>query len=179
MTPYVCAMVIHEVRVSPENLAELQLISRQTFFETFAEVNTEADMSHYLQVNLSLEQLQKELAHPHSTFYFAKVENEVVGYLKLNASTAQTEQRGEHFLEIERIYVLQSHQGKKIGKALLEKAFAISRETNMNMLWLGVWEHNTKAIQFYERFGFKAYGKHRFMLGTDVQTDILMELSNF
>jgi ribosomal protein S18 acetylase RimI-like enzyme len=169
-------MVINVSKVNPENLAKLQLISRQTFFETFAAVNTEADMNHYLQTNLSIAQLQKELAHPHSTFYFAEVNNEVVGYLKLNTLTAQTEQRGEHYVEIERIYVLQSHQGMNIGKTLFNHTLEIAHNQNMHTVWLGVWEHNTKAIAFYKRLGFEPFGKHSFFLGKDEQIDILMEL---
>jgi len=37
-----------------------------------------------------------------------------------------------------------------------------------------VWEHNIKAIAFYKKFGFEQFGSHIFMLGDDIQTDILM-----
>ena len=41
-------------------------------------------------------------------------------------------------------------------------------------MWLGVWEKNLKGIRFYERFGFKKFSEHLFVLGNDIQTDWLM-----
>ncbi|MEY3918157.1 MAG: Protease synthase and sporulation negative regulatory protein 1, partial [Bacteroidota bacterium] len=44
-------------------------------------------------------------------------------------------------------------------------------------IWLGVWEHNPRAIRFYEKQGFVKFDQHIFQLGDDEQTDILMKLS--
>jgi ribosomal protein S18 acetylase RimI-like enzyme len=41
-------------------------------------------------------------------------------------------------------------------------------------VWLGVWEHNPRAIAFYAKCGFADVGSHVFMIGTDAQTDRLM-----
>ena len=152
----------------------LQSISRLTFYETFAEVNTEENMSSYLENDLSLERLSEELNNPHSEFYFAFFVNEVIGYLKINCESAQTEQKTANSLEIERIYVLKEFLGKNIGQLLLEHAFQIAREKGNENVWLGVWEENKRAIRFYQKNGFKEFDKHIFMLGEDAQTDILM-----
>lgn len=45
------------------------------------------------------------------------------------------------------------------------------------MCGLGVWEHNHRALRFYEKNGFIAFGTHIFQLGNDQQTDILMKKS--
>jgi len=79
-------------------------------------------------------------------------------------------------MEIERIYVLQSMHGKRVGHLLLQTAISEAVASSMEFLWLGVWEQNVKAIQFYKRHGFVAFGTHVFMLGNDAQTDILMKL---
>ena len=44
------------------------------------------------------------------------------------------------------------------------------------VLWLGVWEFNYRAVDFYKQWGFALCGSHPFLLGDDLQTDILMEL---
>jgi len=162
--------------VQKADLLTLQEISRQTFFDTFAEVNTPADMQQYLEENLSIEQLTKEWMHPSTTFYFVKQQDEVLAYLKINEADAQTEQRNEPSLEIERIYVRQSAQGQGIGKFLLDFSIQVTKDKHLNLIWLGVWEHNQKAIQFYEKNGFHFFGKHSFFLGNDEQKDLLMEL---
>ena len=43
-------------------------------------------------------------------------------------------------------------------------------------LWLGVWEFNTRAIEFYHRQGFVDVGNKEFMLGSELQTDLIMQL---
>ena len=78
-------------------------------------------------------------------------------------------------LEIERIYVLGEHHGKHIGKQLLHFAIDIAVDKQFNYIWLGVWEHNNKAIGFYERNGFAVFSSHEFLLGDDRQTDLLMK----
>jgi len=165
---------IHHVQKA--DLLSLQEISRQTFFDTFANVNTPADMQQYLEENLSMEQLIKEWSNPSTIFYFVKQKEHVVAYLKINEADAQTEQRTEPSLEIERIYVRQSEQGKGIGQLLLDFSIQVTKDKGFKLIWLGVWEYNLKAIQFYEKNGFNFFGKHSFFLGQDEQTDLLMEL---
>jgi ribosomal protein S18 acetylase RimI-like enzyme len=77
-------------------------------------------------------------------------------------------------VEIERIYVLKAYQGIKAGQALLEKAFEIASKYHSSVVWLGVWEKNHRAIQFYLKNGFIQFSRHTFRLGNDDQTDSLM-----
>lgn len=161
-------------QVRADEAAQLQSISRQTFYDAFAAVNTEQDMQKYLDENLSIAKLTDELNEPGSLFYFALDNENIIGYLKLNFGNAQTDLKENDGLEIERIYVLQTYQSAKVGQRLFEHALQIANQQNANYIWLGVWEHNTRAISFYERNGFVTFGKHSFMLGNDEQTDILM-----
>ena len=158
------------------DLENLQKISITTFRETFEEVNSEEDMQKYLDENLSLERLKNELENLDSEFYFIENENKNLGYLKLNFGNAQTEKVEENYFEIERIYVLKAFLGQKIGQILFDKAIEIGREKNLEYVWLGVWEENHRAIKFYKKNGFEIFGKHKFVLGKDVQTDLMMKL---
>ncbi|WP_373562209.1 GNAT family N-acetyltransferase [Exiguobacterium sp. 8A] len=99
----------------------LRHISIQTFTETFARHNTEEHLNAYLEKAYAPEQLQHELAHPDSYFYFAHVKGELAGYLKVNVRDAQSEPMGEDAIEIERIYVLEAFQGQGGGKRYLLK----------------------------------------------------------
>ena len=163
-------------KINIDDLEALRDLSNQTFKETFEEVNTEEDMQKYLLENLSIEKLKTELENVNSEFYFAENNDEILGYLKLNFKDAQTEKVEENYFEIERIYVLKAFLGQKIGQILFDKAIEIGREKNLEYVWLGVWEENHRAIRFYEKNGFEIFGKHDFVLGKDVQTDLLMKL---
>ncbi len=163
-------------KINIDDLEALRNLSIQTFMETFEEVNTEEDMQKYLDENLSIEKLKTELENVNSEFYFAENNGEILGYLKLNFKDAQTEKLKENHFEIERIYVLKAFLGQKIGQILFDKAIEIGREKNLEYVWLGVWEENHRAIRFYEKNGFEIFGKHDFVLGEDVQTDLLMKM---
>ena len=163
-------------KVMPSKLNELQIIVKQTFSETFSDKNTEDDMNRYLTENCSIEQLSNELHNPDSEFYFAKIENEIVGYLKLNFGQAQNEISNQDGFEIQRIYVLKKYHGKKVGQILFARVLKIAKERNAHYVWLCVWEKNPRAIRFYEKNGFVEFDKHVFILGSDEQTDIMMKL---
>ncbi len=173
--PIFTAMQVVTIRrISIADALPLQTISRATFLEAFAADNDEQNMTQYLQENLSIKRLTAELSAPCSEFYFAEVSGAPVGYLKVNYSTCQTEPQGDNSLEIERIYIFKDHYGKGIAQALFQKAIDIAAHRNAKNIWLGVWEHNRRALAFYRKNGFIEFGRHVFMLGTDAQTDILM-----
>lgn len=163
-------------RVNLDDIIALRDISVRTFFETFSEQNSASDMQKYLDNNLNVEQLTLELQDQNSEFYFAILDNEVIGYLKINHGQAQTELKDKASLEIERIYVLKEFLGKGVGQVLYNAAIDIAKQRNINYVWLGVWEHNPRAIAFYKKNGFIEFDKHVFKLGDDEQTDIMMRL---
>jgi ribosomal protein S18 acetylase RimI-like enzyme len=163
-------------KVTLADIDQLQKISRQTFFETFSAGNTEENMTKYLEDEFSVEKLIVELKDENAEFYFATLDKSVIGYLKLNYGQSQTELQDDKSIEIERIYVLKDFHGKKVGQVLYEKAIQTARQANADFVWLGVWEENFRAINFYRKNGFIEFDKHIFTLGNDEQTDIMMKL---
>ncbi|CAI3922308.1 Ribosomal protein S18 acetylase RimI and related acetyltransferases (RimI) (PDB:1GHE) [Commensalibacter communis] len=166
-------MIIERVTITKVDI--LQSIARKCFFDTFYEVNSKEDMDDYLENKLSIKQLSSELNNPLSHFYIAKINEHYVGYIKLNFGMAQNEFENDNAMEIERLYILQQHHGKKIGQALFSHAMSIADQKRVDYVWLGVWEHNQKAISFYQKNGFVAFSQHEFILGQDKQIDILMK----
>ena len=167
---------VNIIQTSIEDLPKLQSIGKQTFSETFSESNSAENMAKYLEEAYSNEKLSTELNDPNSLFYLASLDNKVIGYLKLNLGASQTELKDDKALEIERIYVTQEFHGKKVGQLLYNKAIEVAKEKKVDYVWLGVWEENHRAIQFYTKNGFVEFDKHVFVLGNDAQTDIMMKL---
>ena len=163
-------------KVTVNDVEQLQKISRQTFHETFSAGNTEENMVKYLEESFSIEKLTAELNDPNAECYFATLDNQVIGYLKINFGQSQTELKDDKALEIERIYVLKDFYGKKVGQLLYEKAIELAKQVKSDYVWLGVWEENQRAISFYKKNGFEEFDKHIFKLGSDEQTDIMMKL---
>jgi ribosomal protein S18 acetylase RimI-like enzyme len=167
------SIIIHKAGI--QDLETIQNIGRQTFSETFAESNTEEAMKTYLEESFSTEKVKLELNNPDSYFFIAWEEDNPVGYLKLNSGAAQTELQDDTSLEIERIYVKKSHHGQKVGQLLYDQALETAQNLNKSYLWLGVWEKNLRALQFYRKNGFEEFGSHTFRLGDEDQTDLMMK----
>jgi diamine N-acetyltransferase len=164
-------------KVTENDIKFLQEIGSQTFYETFFAGNSEENMKTYLAKEFSIDKLKTELNNKNSEFYFATLHNKVIGYLKINFGQSQTELQDDKAAEIERIYVLKEFHGKNVGQLLFDKAIEIIKKKKADYVWLGVWEENPRAINFYKKNGFLEFDKHIFKLGDDEQTDIMMKLN--
>ena len=160
---------------SVDDVLIIQKIGRETFIETFQSKNTAENMKDYLEDRFSELKVQNELKNVESIFYIAWDQENPIGYLKLNIGQAQTEFNFEDHIEIERIYVYASHHGKQVGQLLFFKALETAKNLKVPVIWLGVWEENSRAISFYKKNGFEEFDKHTFKLGSDEQIDILMK----
>lgn len=163
------------IKCTLEKLDELQKICRKTFYETFADSNTESDMNKFLDEAYSTEKLKAELCEKESETFLAVENGEVLGFLKINEGNAQTEKIFPDALEIQRIYVLKKAKGKGIGTAFMNLAEKIAQDSGISLIWLGVWEHNESAKTFYKNKGFVHFSEHTFVLGNDSQTDWLLK----
>jgi len=168
---------IHLRKATDTDLISLQNIGKLTFSETFSSDNSEENLKTYLETAFATEKVKIELSDKNSEFYFAELNNEIIGYLKVNFGDSQTEIKSEKALEIERIYVLKEFHGKKVGQILYEKAIKLAKKRKVDFVWLGVWEENLRAIRFSEKNGFTVFDKHLFKLGNEEQIDIMMKLS--
>ena len=151
-------------------------ISRETFYETFAEHNTKADMDKFLSEQFSKEQLTAQVGVDGNIFLLAYINDLPAGYIFLKEGS-HTDLTNVNAVEISRLYPATSFIGKGIGKTLMLAAIDQAKKSNFELIWLGVWEHNLRAIQFYHSFGFEKFGEHNFILGDDVQKDWLMRLT--
>ena len=161
-------------RATEKDIALIAAIGRKTFEETFRDTNTEDDMRKYISENFTDEKIAGEISGRESVFLIAIHDGAAAAYMKLNTGNAQTEKQGDA-LEIQRLYVAASKKGMGIGKRMIASAEEIARERGLCRIWLGVWEHNEPALAFYKKCGFTVFSSHDFILGTDRQTDLLME----
>ncbi|NAY91577.1 GNAT family N-acetyltransferase [Muricauda sp. JGD-17] len=158
------------------HLDTLAQVARDTFVAAFEKDNDPTDFKDYVQRAFHPERIKEELQNENSLFYFVYESEELIGYFKLNVNDAQTDVHDLDSLEIERIYVLETYQGKNFGYGMLQKIAGLAQKMEKQYVWLGVWEHNKRAIRFYQRHGFHKFGEHPYYIGTDKQTDWLLRL---
>jgi diamine N-acetyltransferase len=149
-------------------------MSRQTFYETFTSHNTKENMEKFMIQSFSKEALMKEVGEAGNIFLLAYEGDQPVGYARMRQSHTPSELKKANAIEIARIYATAHAIGKGVGKAMMQYCIKIALERSYNTIWLGVWEHNHMAIEFYTKWGFEKFGTHVFMLGNDAQTDWLM-----
>jgi len=158
------------------DVTKLQKIARKTCEETFATESNGENMRKYLEISFSIKKLTEEITNPESEFYLAYLEDEVIGFFKINSGNAQNELQDSRALELERIYVAKEFHGKKVGQLLFETVLKIAKQRNAEYIWLGVWEFNHRAMRFYIKNGFVRFGEHKFIFGDEEETDLLMKL---
>jgi diamine N-acetyltransferase len=158
------------------DLGDLLHMARTAFLQAFTAGNKPENVAAYLAEAFTLEQFEKELANPASTFFVADLEGEIIAYTKVNLVPAQTDVHDPDSVEIARLYVLEDHLGSGLGKKLLDTAIDFAKQNQKKYLWLGVWEMNARAIRFYEKNGLRIFGSHPFPFGDELQKDWLMRL---
>ncbi|NJM24479.1 MAG: GNAT family N-acetyltransferase [Bacteroidia bacterium] len=160
---------------TPTDADLLCTLGIKTFREAFGAYNTEANMLLYFNETFTEERIVDELQDPQTAAWFiAEHQGEAVGYAKLRTGKAPLARKDEKTIELQRIYSVKSYLGKGVGKALLQCCLEFAQSHDFDSMWLGVWEHNDHAQDFYARWGFEKFGQHVFTLGTDDQTDLLM-----
>ncbi len=108
--------------------------------------------------------MRKDLLDPESETYFVLNEEQKksVVFLKINWGQAQTEPvEMDKSFEIQRIYVKKEFHGAGFGKEMFLLLHS-SQKRGFDWAWLGVWERNFKAQDFYYRFGFERYSEHQY-----------------
>lgn len=169
---------MNEIHIRQANEADAALIasiSRETFYDTFAEHNTPEDMNLFMEQQFSTSVLMKGVVEPSNLFFLAFREDEPAGYLKLKPGGHSDLSDAEKAIEICRFYARTNMIGKGIGKAMMMYAVRYAASIHCKTIWLGVWERNLRAINFYHSFGFQKFSEHDFILGKDVQRDWLMK----
>jgi diamine N-acetyltransferase len=161
-------------RAGIADAATLTALGITTFVDAFAADNRKEDMDKYIAEEMNVGKITDELSDESNLFYLSYYNKVLVGYAKMRAIKKPKGLKAKHPIELERIYVLQDYQTKKIGAALLNFCLTYAFNHKHDVMWLGVWKNNHKAINFYKKWGFEFFGSHTFKLGDDVQTDELM-----
>jgi ribosomal protein S18 acetylase RimI-like enzyme len=161
----------------PGDAAALSELSTTTFVDTYAAYNTAEDMQLYIDTYFTPQRITEEINSSTIQYFIAYINNVPAGYIKMRTGENPPELSGIKNIEVERIYVLPTLKGMKIGKQLINHALLVARQQHYEVLWLGVWQENKNAIAFYNKMGFTIFGEHDFILGTDVQKDWLMKIT--
>ena len=142
------------------------------FPHTYKELLSPGQIEFMMDWMYSPANLKKQMTEDSHTYFIAYEENEPAGYLSIQPE-------GEHTYHLQKIYVLPSFQGKKLGKLLFNQAIQAIKELHPEpcQMRLNVNRYNTKAVDFYFRMGMKKVFEGDFDIGHGyLMTDYIMAL---
>jgi ribosomal protein S18 acetylase RimI-like enzyme len=175
--------IASRIRVRRADVADavgLSAFAERSFRETFEAGNDPADLAAYLAEAFGADRQREEIAEPGAIVLLAEdvigsnPTAALAGYSHLTPGEAPASISGPDPLELKRFYIDRAWQGAGLAQLLMRATFEAAIASGARTLWLGVWEHNPRAIAFYRKFGFVDAGSHEFMLGRDRQTDLIM-----
>lgn len=163
------------IRTADErDVPTLITLGARTFEDTYGHANEPATLAAHIAASYNGDVISAALRDPHVTYVVADAEGEIVGFAKLVVGSREQGIDAGRPAELNQLYVSSDRHGRGLGRRLLEACATRAADAGCDVLWLGVWEKNPDAIGFYERVGFRRSGIHDFVLGSDVQTDVLM-----
>ena len=186
-------------QASAADAAALAALAHRVFHDTFAAQNDPHDMALYLAASFGESLQRAEIEHPQMQTFLAEAHvgdesPRLIGYAQLHRSEPPPCVIDRSAIEIKRFYIDHHWHGRGVATRLMETtcAFAAApafahagRQTSSKSpspesgwsaktIWLGVWEHNPRAIAFYRKCGFTHVGAHEFLFGNDLQSDWVM-----
>ncbi|MEM9544473.1 MAG: GNAT family N-acetyltransferase [Bacteroidota bacterium] len=170
-------MLVDFVPIEEDKVDDLRDIALRTFIHSYKHLNTPENFKWYVDQAFTNEKLLAEIRNKESFYFFVVYETKFIGYLKLNIGQSQSEQFPKEYMEIERIYLEHAFQRKGIGRKMINFAIQQAQVEGKTKIWLGVWERNPLAVQFYQRMGFEIVGDHIFVFGDENQIDLIMEIN--
>jgi ribosomal protein S18 acetylase RimI-like enzyme len=161
--------------LEPEHAATLSAFAERLFRETYSADYAASDIDDYVARSFSVERQAAELAERGGrVFVIEDPQDGMLGFAHLRESPPPPALAGSHAVEIARFYVDRRWHGLGIARVLMAACVAEARSRSAEALWLLVYQHNGRAVAFYEKSGFTRAGTQPFRLGSRVDQDWVM-----
>ena len=107
-----------------------------------------------------------------SDFFVVDAEGgEVCGYVMIAHDPPPIDNDWSNPAELRRIYVDADRHSTGVAAELMQASLDVVRHTGHDWIWLGTNEANTRAVRFYEKYGFRIVGKRTFCVADSIECD--------
>lgn len=159
---------------TPADAARLAAFAEGTFRDAFSASNTASDMDAYCASAFGADSQAREISDVNTSTLVVENGDSLIAYAQLVVGPAPVALDTKRSIELKRFYVAAPFQGSNLAPALMEDVVDWATRGGYDLLWLGVWEHNSRAIRFYGKNGFVEAGEQVFYVGSDRQRDLIM-----
>jgi ribosomal protein S18 acetylase RimI-like enzyme len=161
----------------PGDAPSLAILAERTFRDAFGARNSPENMDLHCSRNFAPDIQLREIGNRGMVTTLADNAGTLVGFSQLKIPSASPAVAAAKPAELHRIYVVAEWRGRGAGQKLMKRALLDAARAGCDRLWLGVWEHNPKAMAFYRKYGFEVVGTQAFMLGLERQRDLVMSVA--
>ncbi|QGU94004.1 GNAT family N-acetyltransferase [Clostridium bovifaecis] len=149
------------VKGEPKHSEHISYLGKTTFRETFGYLFNPKTLDNYLETTFNSKKIKKSIEQSKNHFLIVYLDNEPIGYAKIKEdSTYEGIDSSKNQLQLQKIYLLSSYHRLGIGTIMMECCKDIFNKFSPITVWLDVHEDNIKAINYYEKCGFKKIGKY-------------------
>lgn len=163
-------------RATPADAEALSTLSRTCFTQTFGHLYDPADLAVFLDEAYAPDVLRVELEDPNRATWLLfedETDEAPIGYATACPAHLPHPDITPGDGEIQRLYILEGHQGAGRGTLLLNTALEWLERDGPRTLWIGVWSENYGAQRFYARHGFEIVGDYSFMVGDHADYELI------
>ncbi|SHG43860.1 Acetyltransferase (GNAT) family protein [Chryseolinea serpens] len=152
------------IKATLQHAEVLHELGAKTFYTSHKDSAPAHEIASYMEKVYNLAAIKKELTDPANIYHVIQHEDTVAGFSKIELSMEHPAIALERVSKMDQIYLLDSFHGLKLGAKLMRHNIDYSKSRGQNGMWLVVWLKNTKAIAFYEKFGFRIAATDQFQL---------------
>lgn len=156
---------------TPADADRLARFAAQTFTATYRDLDNATDIADYVAEHFSITAVADVLCDPACTTLLAEGGTTLAGYAVVRQKEPPRCVTGPLPINLWRLYLDEACIGTGLGARLLAEVHAEAARQRAAALWLGVYERNVRAVQFYERFGFHKIGDHEFLFAGGTYID--------
>ena len=161
-------------RATRTDVADLAEMAANAFRNTYGEIVDPRDMEAYVTTALTPDYFLPHIDDPSSSLLLATADEQLVGYALVVRSVPPVCVNKSSPLELARIYLRHDEIGKGYGASLMRAVQAEARRLRADAIWLGVYDRNIRAREFYRKWGFIDVGAQEFQLGDNTYADPIM-----
>ncbi len=161
------------ITISKATIKDIKVIREiafKTWPVTYGEILSKAQIDYMLDLFYSEETLMDNLANKRHHFFVLKKNKICLGF-----ASYEHHYLNSNFTRLHKFYLLTEHQGKGMGKLMLDKIVALAKDNKTDKISLNVNRFN-KACVFYQKMGFEIIADEDIPIGQGyLMEDYIME----
>ena len=142
-----------------------------TFRETYRAISDPREVDEYADEHFTRARVEAWFRRPCARTLIAFAADAPAGYAHVRSARVPDCVADRKAVELSRLYLLASAQGTGLGGQLMAAAVAEIAALGGRTVWLGAYDRNVRALDFYARRGFVQVGTHEFEFGGQIHAD--------